>query len=420
MDGIGALATLVVLAALFYFFRWIRQDRPTLAEDESALPAPRPTPAPQPAPVAVTEPVPEGVFLVNLRDGRKLPMTQGRILIGRAGTNTFVFDDGLVSRKHAEIRHERGKWIIADVGSTNGVFVNHSRVGGDRVLAPEDIIQFGPYALQFLAPVNRATQRLEDQSSTHITLYERIGRGSEATVYKAQRAGDTKYVALKLPHLDSDDKHALDRFRHEIEVAKTLKNEHLVELVEAGDWHDRRPYIAMEYCDGGSLRSKMPIGTPIDEESARQVAAQVARGLGYMHDRGWIHRDTKPENMLLTRDRAVKLGDFGITARVGARAEALGTPHYMSPEQIERRELSARSDLYGLGCVLYEMQAGRCPFEGDKDSVLYSQCHSDPAPLQQQNSRVSPKMNQLVMSLLEKEPRNRPDSAIAVHNFLLA
>jgi hypothetical protein len=257
-----------------------------------------------------------------------------------------------------------------------------------------------------------------------------IGSGGMAEVYRARDTRLGRDVALKvMSEALSADPPLLERFEREAKVAGALNHPNVVALYDIG-LQDGKPYIVTEFLQGESLRERLSRG-PISAAVALDWAAQMANGLAAAHERGIIHRDLKPENVFLTRDGHVKLIDFGIAKLVEAVREAdprglmdatlspsgsrtgtgtvLGTPGYMSPEQVRGEQVDARTDFFSLGAVLHEMLRGARAFPaGSFVESGYAILHDDPGPLPE---TVPPAVSQVVRRCLEKDPARRFHSA---------
>ncbi|MEJ2379518.1 MAG: protein kinase, partial [Pseudolabrys sp.] len=224
-----------------------------------------------------------------------------------------------------------------------------------------------------------------------------------------------RWVALKfLPESTADEEDALARFKREARAAAALNHPNIVTIHEIGSY-EGRPYIAMSYIDGPTLRDEMTRGVPRDR--ALDVIIQACDGLEKAHKAGIVHRDIKPENLISDADGRVKILDFGIaTLNVPGKGRAdsstAGTVHYMSPEQARGDKMDARSDVFSLGAILYEMLAGRRPFKGDHVSaVYYSILNEDPEPPSQINPAIDPKLEAVIIRALAKDPEDRFPSA---------
>jgi serine/threonine-protein kinase len=254
----------------------------------------------------------------------------------------------------------------------------------------------------------------------------RLGGGGMATVYLARHALLDTPLALKVlhPHLAGDPE-MRTRFRREAEAAARLQHPNVCPIVDYGV-SGAVEYLVMPFLSGGSLADATGAGRAMTPEAAAGAAAQAARGLDYAHRRGVVHRDVKPDNVLFDGDGHAVVTDFGIAsarfhARLTATGRAMGTPHYMSPEQAMGRVLDGRSDVYALGVVLYEVLAGAPPFDGpDAYSVGYKHVHEAPVPLEVAAAGVPPGLAAVVMRALAKNPDERYPHAADLADALVA
>lgn len=246
-----------------------------------------------------------------------------------------------------------------------------------------------------------------------------LGRGGSSRVYHAAESERQRDVAIKVIPNDADDRALfISRFEREVEAVQQLHHPNIVAVYGAGK-NDDFVYLVMQCVTGGTLRRRMNGALPV-EQAARYVV-QIAYALQHAHEQGIIHRDVKPSNMLLEYPGSehVLLTDFGIAKIQGARGltksgTTIGTPEYMSPEQAEGREIDERSDIYALGCVLYEALAGRPPFLGSTPvSVLFQHVHSRPAYIRGFNPSVPGEVVQILEIALAKRPDERYGTAEA-------
>jgi serine/threonine-protein kinase len=216
-----------------------------------------------------------------------------------------------------------------------------------------------------------------------------LGKGAMGTVYKAVDPLLERAVAIKTINIAADDPEMAEyeaRFYQEAKAVGGLNHRNIVTVYDVAK-SGNLPYLAMELLDGHELGSLMRKGKPLPVAHALDIAAQVADGLAYAHEHGVVHRDIKPANIMVMKDGLVKIADFGI-ARMRSRAErnaenvpVLGSPRYMSPEQVLRKRAGAQSDIFSLGVVLYEMLTGSPPFAGaDLNSILFQIVNLVPPP----------------------------------------
>jgi eukaryotic-like serine/threonine-protein kinase len=247
---------------------------------------------------------------------------------------------------------------------------------------------------------------------------ELLGGGGMAQVFLARDEVLERDVAVKVLRAQyAEDEEFVERFRREALGVASLSHPNIVQVYDRGVSEDGRYYIAMEYVPGGTLKDRIVRDGPLHPHTALALAVQVAEALGAAHERGLIHRDVKPQNVLLTASGAVKVADFGIARAaaavvISATSAVLGTARYMSPEQAMGREVGPPSDLYSLGVVLYEMLTGEVPFEADTP-VATSMKHVNDPPRSPKEIRedIPEVVNTVVLRLLAKDPGARYASA---------
>ena len=243
-----------------------------------------------------------------------------------------------------------------------------------------------------------------------------VDRGGMADVYLALDENLQRRVALKimLPAF-AHDKQFVDRFWREARTAARLDHPNIVQVYEIGSTPDERPYIAMQYIEGGSLKDKLGAldGRLLPVTEALAIMRQVTVALGVAHAAHIVHRDIKPSNILLRPDGAPVLVDLGIAAvqsgpKLTQTGTLIGTPHYMSPEQVSGEGVDGRSDIYSLGVVLYELLSGSRPFEADDSlAILHKHVYEAPRPLPERRAGLSQQTYRLVDICLQKEPGQR-------------
>ncbi len=243
-------------------------------------------------------------------------------------------------------------------------------------------------------------------------VLRRLGSGGMADVYLVEDQQLGRRVALKLLYRHfAEDVQFVERFRREASSAAGLQHQSIVGIFDRGEW-DGTYYIAMEYIEGHTLKEIIRERGPAPPEAAVDVVLQILRALRFAHQRGVVHRDIKPHNVLIDEDGRVKVTDFGI-ARAGASdmtetGSIMGTAQYLSPEQAQGRPVDARSDLYSIGIVLYELLTGRVPFDAESAvSVALKQVSERPVPPRELDPTIPPALEGVVLRALEKDPAHR-------------
>ena len=246
---------------------------------------------------------------------------------------------------------------------------------------------------------------------------KRLGAGGMAEVWCAEDEVLGRRVALKLMGgRFAEDPEFRERFRREAQAAAGMQHPNIVGVYDRSEW-DGTPYIAMELVDGKTLKELVTERGPLPPDVAVGLTEQVLRALGYAHRRGIVHRDVKPQNVIIDRDGQAKVADFGI-ARAGDTSEMtqagaiVGTMQYLSPEQAEGHPVDRRADLYSVGIVLYELLTGRVPFDGEAPiSIAIKQINERPVPPGQLQPGIPPALEAVVLRALEKDPARRYQSA---------
>lgn len=258
--------------------------------------------------------------------------------------------------------------------------------------------------------------------SDRYELGEILGFGGMSEVHLARDLRLHRDVAIKVLRADlARDPSFYLRFRREAQNAAALNHPAIVAVYDTGEAETATgplPYIVMEYVDGVTLRDIVHTEGPMPSKRAIEVIADACQALNFSHQHGIIHRDVKPANIMISKAGAVKVMDFGIARAladansVTQTAAVIGTAQYLSPEQARGEKVDARSDVYSLGCVLYEILTGEPPFTGDSPvAVAYQHVREDPVPPSQRHNDISPELDAVVLKALAKNPDNRYQSA---------
>ena len=259
------------------------------------------------------------------------------------------------------------------------------------------------------------------QELDHFRIEAPVAESGMASIFRATDLRDGKQVALKVPHFAMEaDPGLFDRFMREEAIGIALDHPNVMRIYPVED--RSRVYMAMEWLEGRLLRQVMYEVGKMPTERAIRITLGILNALEYIHKNGVVHRDLKPENIMLDPQDGIKLIDFGIASQAGAKrltytgfTQALGSPDYISPEQVKGKRGDARSDLYAVGVMLYEMLSGKTPFSGPSPlAVMNDRLINHPLPPREAEPSISPQLQEVLYRALEREPKNRYPSA---HSF---
>ncbi len=252
----------------------------------------------------------------------------------------------------------------------------------------------------------------------HYRIDATVARSGMGTLYRATDVKSNRQVAVKVPHPEMEaDAVLVERFKREQEIGQVLDHPGVVKTYNDEERSQR--YMVIEWVDGRLLRVLLNEAGALPVERAVRITLAICDALDYMHKRGIVHRDLKPENVMVDDADHIKLIDFGIAMKEDARrltfvnmTSMLGTPDYISPEQVKGQRGDQRSDMYSLGIMFYEMLTGRVPFSGPNPlAVMNDRLVKDPIPPTELNPEIPPEIEEIVYRALERDPRHRYASA---------
>jgi serine/threonine protein kinase len=239
-----------------------------------------------------------------------------------------------------------------------------------------------------------------------------------ASIFRATDTRTGRQVAIKVPHPEIEsDPVFFDRFKREQEIGTALDHPGVMKVFANND--RSQLYMVMEWVDGRLLRQIMSEIRKLPPERAVRIALGICRALEYIHSKGVVHRDLKPENIMVDANDGIKLIDFGIAGKEGSRrltfaklSQVMGTPEYISPEQVKGKRGDGRSDIYALGVMLYEMLTGKAPFQGPNPfAIMNDRLLNNPVPPRELDPSISPQLQEVIYRALERDPKNRYPNA---------
>ncbi|HLF92897.1 MAG TPA: FHA domain-containing serine/threonine-protein kinase, partial [Planctomycetota bacterium] len=347
--------------------------------------------------------------------GKAIPIADGKtVLIGRDSSTSLPLRDTMTSRMHFKVESRDDGFWLHDLESMNGTYLNGARVKGEPVkLGFGDLIKAGETFFTFQSDETNATT-LSGERMGGYRIIERLGRGGMGTVYKAEQIDLQRLVALKvISEEHTKDKDFIDLFVHEARAAAKLNHPNIVQVYDVKR-HGELYYFSMEYVSGGSVQDILNKQRKTPVEQTVQMVLDAARGLDYAHKKGIIHRDVKPDNLMISETGSIKIGDMGLARglneKVGPEEETsvIGTPHYIAPEQVLGRPADFRCDIYSLGATMYRMLAGVTPFNAPSVRDLVNKKVREDAALVTEHTPEVPKaLAEILARMMAREPERR-------------
>ncbi|MFA5794260.1 MAG: FHA domain-containing serine/threonine-protein kinase [Candidatus Brocadiia bacterium] len=343
------------------------------------------------------------------------------VIIGRESSAHLKLSDTMTSRLHFKVESRTDGYYVIDTGSMNGTFVNGKRVE-EKILKIGDMVQVGETLISFIGD---KLDRVDDREGEIIGGYkiiERVGRGGMGTVYKATQISLNRIVALKLLSEEMvKDKNFINLFVDEARSAAQLNHPNIVQVYDVGRTANEVYYFSMEYLPGGSVQEILSKEKKLSPVKAAKIALDAAKGLEYAEKKGIVHRDIKPDNLMVAEDGNIKIGDLGLakSLRTPSRNElegsVMGTPHYLAPEQAQGKPVDHRADIYALGSTYYRMLAGVTPYTGSSvKEIIIKKLRENPVPLKQISPSTPDEVVAIVEKMMQREAADRYQSATQI------
>jgi serine/threonine-protein kinase len=364
--------------------------------------------------------MPKILLKYNDKVVKEITLTDVVVTIGRKEDNDLVIDNLAVSSHHARIARLDDAFVIQDTGSTNGIFLNGEKVAqhtlkyGDQVMIGKHLVIFQDDAAGAVSPAPAPAGGGGPRFGRYEVVKE-LGHGAMGTVYLGRDTVGHRNVAVKTLRLSMGDSEELSddrkRFFREAESAKQLAHPTIVKVYDAGEERGTA-YFAMELLDGVTLRDFCAKRGTVAVKRAAEITAFVAEAMAYAHSKNVVHRDIKPENIMILSTGDIKVTDFGVARLMDTSltktGTVLGTPNYMSPEQLVGVKVDGRSDIFSLGVVFYELLTGVRPFQAKNisDLIHLHETHQ-PAPPSTLRPEVPAAVDAIALRALQRDVAQR-------------
>ncbi|MCC6741413.1 MAG: protein kinase [Planctomycetia bacterium] len=348
---------------------------------------------------------------------------QGSFVVGRDTSAGITINDTMASRNHFKVEARAGAYVVVDLNSKNGTLLNGSRVRESKLVAG-DRIQVGETVFSFMEDVKPKEELIgRIIGGGRYKILDRVGRGGMGTVYKAEQIRLNRNVALKMLAQELvGDPTFIKKFLDEARAAAQFNHPNVVTIYEidvANDMQPPAPFIAMEYLPGGSVQDLLSREKKLPPDRALAIILDAARGLEYAEKKQIVHRDIKPDNLMISEDGRIKIGDLGLAKQLkadGARPEApegvFGTPHYIAPEQALNKPLDIRADIYALGATFYRILAGTTPYQGSSaKEIVVNKLREEPPALEAVDPSIPKVLTGIVQKMMKRDPAERHATA---------
>ncbi|MBA3697611.1 MAG: protein kinase [Planctomycetes bacterium] len=339
-------------------------------------------------------------------------------VIGRdSEVSQVVIPDSQSSRAHCSLDIEDEKVMVEDMGSRNGTWLNGQPITRARAYHG-DILKLGKTHITFEIGDNKPIDPLVGQRLGGFELQEVVGRGRYGTVFKGSQINLGRQVAIKvLAEEYRDDPEKVQSFLTEARRAGRLNHPHLVQVHDVCQVSDN--YLLIMELMKGSTADILRDHGPLGDEQVLHVIQHIGRALGYAESQRLVHRDVKPDNILVNEEGLYKLADLGIAAPIADNGQAtqeriFGSPHYIAPEQARGGAIDGRADLYGLGATAWHLLTGKTVFQGSNRQVVLAHINTEPEDLDKLAPNANEDLIELIEDLLEKDPDDRPRDATEV------
>ena len=346
--------------------------------------------------------------------GHEHPLTKERNVFGRQGDCDGQIPDSKASREHFCIQRHENIWCLSDLKSRNGTRLNGSKMS-ERILEFGDCISVGK--CEYIFTAESGDKSLGDLLSKY-ELDGRIGQGGMGIVYKALQRSMDRIVALKIlaPKFSAKSSF-IDQFIREARAAGALNHPNIIQVHDVGTENGVH-YFSMEYVDGPTCLHVLRNEGCLSPGQALEIIRQTAKALDYAHEHKLIHRDIKPDNIMLANGDTVKLADLGISKTFDEiehddSKKIVGTPHYIAPEAAKGQKIDHRVDIYSLGATLYHMLSGQTPYQGNAPTDILKQLLKEkPTDIQELNPEIPDSVATVLEKMMAKDPNDRYGSAM--------